>query len=184
MAPRYQIRTLYGAAHILARQGDMEACLAVTDQLQKIHQRYTTELQEAGVDPEEVGAWRARQIAAAVPVAELGSAVRLDSIAGTDLRNTQDEQLGSVEDIVIDPRSGEIAFAIVSAGGFLGIGDRTVAVPWKMLQVTPGYNTFALDVSEEALENAPEIDPDGFASPDGFEHSSSELETYWKDLEG
>ncbi|MDF1586675.1 PRC-barrel domain-containing protein [Marinimicrococcus flavescens] len=178
MAPRYQIRTLYGAAHILARQGDMEGCRAVTDQLERIHERYTSELQQAGVDPDEVGSWRAQQIAAAVPVEQLGS-VRLDSIAGTDLRNTRDEQLGSVEDVVIDPQSGDIAYAIVSVGGFLGIGDRTVAVPWKMLEVTPGYNTFVLDMKEDVLDNAPEITPEFFGSQDFFEEVRGELDTYW-----
>jgi sporulation protein YlmC with PRC-barrel domain len=57
-----------------------------------------------------------------------------DDIIGTKVRNAQDESIGSVSDLVID-KSGQVKVVIVSVGGFLGIGDKHVAVPWNQLEV-------------------------------------------------
>jgi sporulation protein YlmC with PRC-barrel domain len=57
-----------------------------------------------------------------------------DDIIGTSVRNQQNENIGSVSDLVID-RNGQVKAAVVSVGGFLGIGDKHVAVPWNQLQV-------------------------------------------------
>jgi sporulation protein YlmC with PRC-barrel domain len=55
-------------------------------------------------------------------------------IIGTKIRNAQDENIGSVSDLVID-KDGRVKAGIISVGGFLGIGDKHVAVPWNQLQV-------------------------------------------------
>ncbi len=82
---------------------------------------------------------------------------RASKIIGTDVINRQGERIGDIEDIVLDSK-GLIAFAVVSTGGFLGIGDRLHAVPWQSLQTQTGRNAFILDIDKERLKNAPGFD--------------------------
>lgn len=83
---------------------------------------------------------------------------RASKIIGTNVRNKQGEKIGDIEDIVLD-RSGNVAYAVVSTGGFLGIGDRRHAVPWKALQVQANEDFLVLDIDRKRLQAAP-----GFAS--------------------
>ena len=85
---------------------------------------------------------------------------RASKIIGTDVRNTQGEALGDIKELVIDPRTGELSYAVVSFGGVLGMGDKLFAVPWKALQLDSKDYTFVLDVRKERLRNAPGFDPD------------------------
>jgi len=82
---------------------------------------------------------------------------RASKIIGTDVINRQGEKIGDIEDIVLDSK-GTIAYAVVSTGGFLGIGDRLHAVPWQSLQTQTGRNAFILDIDRERLKNAPGFD--------------------------
>ncbi|HET6468506.1 MAG TPA: PRC-barrel domain-containing protein [Geminicoccaceae bacterium] len=180
MGPHHEIRTLYAAAHVLATRGDEEGCQTVLAETQPVYGEYVTHLREAGVEPGQVVGWREQEILAARPVTELGSAVRFDQITGTELRNVQDGYLGSVEDVILDPQTGQIAYAIVARGGFLGIGRDHIAVPWQQLQVTPGMNTFVLNVPEQVVENAPTVDPDAFAHPAMFDQQRQAVDQYWQ----
>lgn len=82
---------------------------------------------------------------------------RASKIIGTDVINRQGEKIGDIEDIVLDGK-GTIAYAVVSTGGFLGIGDRLHAVPWQSLQTQTGRSAFILDIDKERLKNAPGFD--------------------------
>ena len=82
---------------------------------------------------------------------------RASKIIGTDVINRQGEKIGDIEDIVLDSK-GSIAYAVVSTGGFLGIGDRLHAVPWQSLQTQTGRNAFILDIDRERLKSAPGFD--------------------------
>jgi sporulation protein YlmC with PRC-barrel domain len=79
---------------------------------------------------------------------------RASKIIGTNVRNRQGEKIGDVEDIVLD-RTGNVAYAVVSTGGFLGIGDRLHAVPWKALQPVANEDHFVLDIDRKRLQAAP-----------------------------
>jgi len=79
---------------------------------------------------------------------------RASKIIGTNVRNRQGDKIGDVEDIVLD-RNGNIAYAVVSTGGFLGIGDRLHAVPWKSLIPVANEDHFMLDMDRKRLEAAP-----------------------------
>lgn len=82
------------------------------------------------------------------------------SIAGDEVCNMQDEKLGKIQDIMLDTVDGKIRYAVLSSGGFLGMGDRLFAVPWKALTQDAGNNRFLLDVDVERLKNAPGFDKD------------------------
>ena len=80
------------------------------------------------------------------------------TLTGNDVRNAQNENLGSIKDFVIDLESGEIVYAVLSFGGFLGMGDKLFALPWQKLGVDTENECFVLDVTKESLEDAPGFD--------------------------
>lgn len=94
-------------------------------------------------------------------------AVRVKDMIGLRVYNRGDENLGKIEDLVMDASSGRVRYAVLSFGGFLGMGDKLFAVPWADLSLVPKGMTsagtakedyYVLDVSKEALKNAPGFD--------------------------
>jgi sporulation protein YlmC with PRC-barrel domain len=82
---------------------------------------------------------------------------RVSRIIGTDVRNRQGQKIGDIKDVVLD-RSGQVAYAVVSTGGFLGVGDRLHAIPWTALQQDGEQNHFVLDIDKQRLGKAPGFD--------------------------
>ena len=83
-----------------------------------------------------------------------------DTLMGEDVYNRQEEDLGDIKEIMIDMQSGQIAYAVLSFGGILGMGDKLFAVPWQALQLDTVNKRFILDCAKEKLENAPGFDKD------------------------
>lgn len=81
-----------------------------------------------------------------------------DSITGDEVCNLKNEKLGKVQNIMLDLTEGKIRYAVLSSGGFLGLGDRLYAVPWKALKLDKENQRFLLDVDLERLKNAPGFD--------------------------
>src|ERR1700735_5723204 len=81
-----------------------------------------------------------------------------DTLIGNDVYNGANESLGTIKEFMIDMASGRIAYAVLSFGGFLGMGDRLFAVPWQALKLDTANQGFALNVPEEELKNAPGFD--------------------------
>lgn len=84
------------------------------------------------------------------------------SINGTSVKNGEGENLGDIEDLMIDLSEGRVAYAVVSFGGFLGMGDKLFAVPFSALRCDCENKVFVLDVPKEKLENAPGFDKDNW----------------------
>ena len=82
------------------------------------------------------------------------------TLEGDDVVNAAGEDLGKVEEIMLDVPSGRIAYAVLSFGGFLGIGNRLFAIPWQALKLDPVNHRFVLNTPRERLENAPGFDKD------------------------
>jgi sporulation protein YlmC with PRC-barrel domain len=82
------------------------------------------------------------------------------TLTGNDVCNKKDERLGTVEDIMLDIDSGTIRYAVMSSGGFLGMGDRLFAVPWGALKLDSHNKRFILDVDAERVKAAPGFDKD------------------------
>jgi len=80
------------------------------------------------------------------------------TLTGDRVRNGAGEDLGKVEQIMIDISSGRVAYVVLSFGGFLGIGDKLFAVPWDAMRLDQGEHQFILDVDRETLDNAPGFD--------------------------
>lgn len=81
---------------------------------------------------------------------------RTSTIEGMEVRNAQNEDLGTVQELVVDISTGEVKYAALSFGGVLGIGDKLFAVPWKALTLKSGENDryFVLNVDKQKLEQA------------------------------
>ncbi|WP_375056074.1 PRC-barrel domain-containing protein [Zobellella sp. DQSA1] len=82
------------------------------------------------------------------------------TITGDEVCNMQEEKLGKIQDLMLDITEGKIRYAVLSSGGFLGMGDRLFAVPWQALTLDKENNRFMLDVDVERLRNAPGFDKD------------------------
>jgi sporulation protein YlmC with PRC-barrel domain len=80
------------------------------------------------------------------------------TLIGNDVRNRQGEELGKVEDFMLDLETGRVAYAVLSFGGFLGLGNKLFAVPWSAFTLDSPHHAFVLDVSKERLKEAPGFD--------------------------
>jgi sporulation protein YlmC with PRC-barrel domain len=82
----------------------------------------------------------------------------MNILTGHKVQNPAGEDLGKIDDLVLDRRSGRVLYAVLSVGKFLGIRDRLVAVPWKSLRQKGKQKTFILNVDKETLLHAPYFD--------------------------
>ncbi len=80
------------------------------------------------------------------------------SIIGDKVHDDKDEAMGKIEDIMIDITAAKIDYVVVEFGGFLGIGIKYFAIPFKMLEVNPEKKIFVFKGNKEMLENAPGFD--------------------------
>lgn len=84
------------------------------------------------------------------------------TLSGDRVRNAAGEDLGKIEEIMIDVPSGRVAYAVLSFGGFLGMGNKLFAVPWDALTIDEANHEFVLNVDKQTLENAPGFDKDNW----------------------
>lgn len=80
------------------------------------------------------------------------------SLAGDRVVNRQGEDLGKIDEFMLDTVTGEVAYVVLSHGGVLGIGDKLFAVPFQALSLDEQNHQFVFDISLERLENAPGFD--------------------------
>lgn len=80
------------------------------------------------------------------------------TLIGDKVVNFQGEDLGKIEELMIDMESGRVNYAVLSFGGFLGIGDKLFAIPFQSLQLDTERGCFILNVDKERLRNAPSFD--------------------------
>jgi sporulation protein YlmC with PRC-barrel domain len=85
-----------------------------------------------------------------------------DTLIGDDVYNLQDDALGDIKEIMLDTRTGKVAYAVLSCGGFLGMGEKLFAVPWQALSLDTENKRFLLNVDKEKLKNAPGFDTDNW----------------------
>src|SRR5919197_6711062 len=84
------------------------------------------------------------------------------SLTGDSVKNAAGENLGKVDEIMIAIPSGRVAYAVLSFGGVLRMGNKLFAVPWELLTVDEDRKCFILDVDKATLENAPGFDKDNW----------------------
>jgi len=88
------------------------------------------------------------------------SLIAAERVEGTDVYNLQGEKLGTVDDIMIDKISGKAIYAIMSFGGFLGIGEKYHPLPWSALTYDERKGGYVVNLDRKQLEGAPNYDMD------------------------
>ena len=84
------------------------------------------------------------------------------SLKGTDVVNKAGENLGELEELMVDLSNGRVAYAVLSFGGFMGLGDKLFAIPWNAFSVDQNREEIVLNVDKEVLKNAPGFDKDNW----------------------
>jgi sporulation protein YlmC with PRC-barrel domain len=89
-----------------------------------------------------------------------GSLIAAEQVNGTSVYNMDGDKLGTVDDIMIDKISGKAIYAVMSFGGFLGIGEKQHPLPWSSLTYDEDKEGFVVNLDKRKLEEAPTLDPD------------------------
>jgi len=82
--------------------------------------------------------------------------LRLDWITGTNVKSPDGETIGDINDVIVDGETGELTAAVLSVGGFLGIGSKQIAVDWSKLKIDYDANEISSDLTREEADAAPE----------------------------
>jgi sporulation protein YlmC with PRC-barrel domain len=116
--------------------------------------------------------------------AEPADPIRASQVIGMNVQNPAGEEVGEVNDIVLDVKKGEVRYAALSVGGFLGIGDKLFAVPWKAFKCEKAEDgqerKLILNVDKQRLEKAPGFNQDSW--PDFADREFTDLvDDYYSD---
>ena len=88
-------------------------------------------------------------------VRETSTLIAADKVQGTDVFNNGGDRLGSVHDLMIDKQTGQVAYAIMSFGGFLGIGNSYHPLPWSLLRYNTNLGGYVVEIDDSQLRDAP-----------------------------
>ena len=105
-------------------------------------------------------------------------AIAASRVIGTDVYNMQGEHIGDIEDVMLDKTSSNIMFAVISFGGFLGIGEKYHAIPWSSLDYDPERGGYVVPFTRQKLEAAPVYDLNDLTRQDGLEARDTSYEYY------
>ena len=101
-----------------------------------------------------------------------------DTLIGDSVVNGAEETLGDIKEIMLDMNTGQVAYAVLAFGGFLGMGEKLFAVPWQALHLDTANHRFVLNVEKERLQNAPGFNKDAW--PDMSDVNwASEVHTFY-----
>jgi hypothetical protein len=96
----------------------------------------------------------------AVEERETVSLIGSDKVEGTSVYGADETQIGSIERVMIDKRSGKVSYAVLSFGGFLGIGDDHYPLPWESLKYDTNLGGYRTGITEKQLQGAPKYRTD------------------------
>lgn len=177
--PGYEVRTLLSSANILAQRGDQRACESLLTSAREIYSTYVTEIRSSNMPRVSISAWRQQQIASAVSVKGTDLAFRSDQLVGAGVVNAKGEDLGSVDDIVLSPQTGQIAYLVIGRGGIFGIDKKYVPVPWESFKAAPGSKLLVLSASKALMDTAPQIKRNQNFQKGEFTSEALKVSTYW-----
>jgi sporulation protein YlmC with PRC-barrel domain len=83
-----------------------------------------------------------------------GMLLSTETLLGSDVKNPQGQDVGNLKQLMLDPHTGRVMYAVVAIGGFLGMGEKTVVVPWNALEVARNGKSLVLNVSPQMLQQA------------------------------
>jgi hypothetical protein len=113
-----------------------------------------------------------------VDVDETIQLISSDKVEGTDVYSRSGDHLGTVRDVMINKRTGQVEYAVMSFGGFLGIGEDYHPLPWRMLTYDTSLGGYVVDVDRERLDRAPRYT--STTMPDWSDRTyRSRIDEYW-----
>jgi PRC-barrel domain protein len=107
-----------------------------------------------------------------------------DRVEGTDVRRPNGDRVGTIQRIMIDKISGQVAYAILKFGGILGLGEKHLPIPWAKLTYDPTLAAYSVDISDDELAKAPSYAADkefdwGNRDEEGRLHDYYRTKPYW-----
>ena len=102
-----------------------------------------------------------------------------DKVEGTAVYNTEGKKLGSIDDLMIDKRSGEVKYAVIEFGGFLGMGTDRYPLPWRVLKYSNDKGGYVVPLEKSTLEQAPKYRDDAIPPYDNV--YSKRIDSYYGD---
>jgi sporulation protein YlmC with PRC-barrel domain len=106
-----------------------------------------------------------------------GSIISSDKVEGTNVYNANREKLGSVDDLMIDKYTGQVRYAVLEFGGFLGMGTDRYPMPWSMLKYDTALEGYVVPLSKEKIEKAPRYEQ--AKAPAYTDDYNKTVNTYW-----
>ena len=91
-------------------------------------------------------------------VRETSRLISSEKVTGTSVENTRGDSLGHIEEIMIDKVSGQVGYAVLKYGSFLGMGGKLFALPWDQLKYDTNRNAYVVAIPEERLKSAPSFE--------------------------
>ncbi len=103
----------------------------------------------------------------AIAIEETSRLIASDKVEGTRVYNADGEHLGSIHNFMVDKLSGKVEYAVMTFGGFLGIGERFYPLPWQTLNYEEEFGGYVVNVDRATLEKAPSytVDEAPWADP-------------------
>jgi len=98
----------------------------------------------------------------AIEARETAGLIGSDKVEGTYVYDAKGEHMGSIERVMIDKRSGQVAYAVLSFGGFLGLGSDYYPIPWDALSYDTRLGGYRLNITAEQLKGAPKYAGDSW----------------------
>jgi sporulation protein YlmC with PRC-barrel domain len=155
-AVQRDVRQLRDAAYILQHYGKDDVCEEVVASIQDMIENPEDTAQQSGTY-DDWTAGEMERIKNAKPVTEMVGQLRAEQMIGADVRNMENEDIGEIEDVVL-AKEGGASYVVLSHGGFLGLGEKQVAVPFEQLKVAGEYDVYYVDMTEELIETAPSFE--------------------------
>jgi sporulation protein YlmC with PRC-barrel domain len=106
-------------------------------------------------------------------------AYRSDQLVGAAVVNPRGDELGSVDDIVMSPETGAIAYLVVARGGIFGFDRKYLPVPWEDFKIATSNKLLVLDTATATMEAAPHVKEDQNFQHGDFAAESHKVDAYW-----
>jgi hypothetical protein len=119
----------------------------------------------------------ARQSTLDASIKETRSLIASDKVESTPVYRWGGEKVGTIERLMIDKITGKVAYAVMSFGGFMGIGQDYYPLPWNTLNYNPALEGYEVNISEEQLKGAPKYSTHETWD---WENRAQSVDDYWR----